>query len=309
MRIYLPFFRYFLFSLLLLAVMAGCRKKTAETVANSAVKPGIKKITITDDLDRELQIPAQPKRILALAPSMTEMLFAVCPDSVIVGRTQNCNYPEAAKKKPVVNNFPLDLEGLLALRPDLIFTEEGITSMETAEKIQTLGIPVYFQKYRKVEDVFRGLNDIGRIMRRETEATQLTDSLKAELNAIEKEAKSKKPMRALVLISSDPIYVYGRNTLMTDKLLKAGGDNALQEVFSQISPALTREYVLKLNPDVIFGQNREQMERTFFKLYPELKQVNAYRNQRLYQLNDDLASRPSPRIVESVREIKKYLNQ
>ena len=303
---YLTFFRSFLFSLLLIMAIIGCKKKNQETVGESAKKVRSEKINITDELGRQLQIPAQPKRIMALAPSMTEMLFALVPDSLIVGRTQVCNYPEAVKKKPVVNTFPMDLEGLLALKPDLVFTEDGITSMETAAKIEQLGIPVYFQKYGKVEDVFKGLNDIGKIMHREREAQHLIDSLQTELNAIENAPKSKTPPRVLALISTDPVYVYGRNTLMTDKIRKAGGENALQEVFKQVSPPLTREYVLKLNPDVIFGLNQQQM-KSFFRLYPELQQMNAYRNHKIFQLNDDLASRPSPRIVASIREIRNYL--
>ncbi len=309
MRFNLPFFRSCIFSFLLLFTFGGCREETSETVGNSAKKVDAGKVKITDDLGRELQIPAQPNRILALSAAMTEMLFAVCPDSVIIGRTQVCNFPAAALKKPVVSSFPLDLEGLLLLKPDLVFTEAGMTSLEAAEQIQRLGIPVYYQEYKQVTDVFRGLTDIGKIMHQEARAKNLTDSLKAELNAIESAPKSAAPKRVLALISTDPIYVYGQNTLMTDKIKKAGGVNALTEVFKQQSPPLTREYVLQLNPDVIFGFSPQQMNSTFFNLYPELKKINAYRQNRVYQLNDDLASRPGPRIVESIREIRNYLQK
>lgn len=302
----LPFFRNFLSVFLLLAFLAGCGKKNSETVTNLPEKPGSTKITVTDDLGRKLEIPAEPKRIMALSAAMTEMLYAVVPDSLIVGRTQVCNYPEAALKKPVVNSFPLDLEGLLALKPDLIFTEDGITSMETVAKIEELGIPVYFQKYDKVEDVFRGLTDIGKIMQHEARAKKLTDSLQTELNAIGNAVKTQELKRALVIINNDPIYVYGRNSLMTDKIKWAGGENALQETFRQQSPQLTREYVLQLNPDFIFGISQQQ-NQAFFRLYPELQKVIAYKNNRIFALTDDLASRPSPRIVESIREIRNYL--
>ena len=294
--------------MLLLALLAGCGVKTAETVSDPPLKVGESKITVTDDLGRKLEIPEKPRRIMALSAAMTEMLFAVVPDSVIVGRTQVCNYPEAALKKPVGNSFPLDLEGLLALKPDLIFTEAGITSMETAARIEQLGIPVYFQKYDKVADIFRGLNDIGRIMHHEAAAKKLTDSLQTELNGIVNAEKNQDLKRALVIISTDPIYVYGRNTLMTDKIEKAGGQNAVQETFRQQSPQLTREYVLQLNPDFIFGTSKDQ-HKTLFRLYPEFKKVNAYKNNRVFVLNDDLASRPSPRVVASIREISNYLHQ
>lgn len=304
----LAFFRY-LFSLcVLLFCLLGCGGNSEKTLPDSAPKVKADKITVTDDLGRQLQIPENPKRIMALSAAMTEMLFAVVPDSMIVGRTQVCNYPAAALKKTVINSYPVDLEGLLALKPDVVFTEDGITPMETAAKIEQLGIPVYFQKYEKVSDIFRGLNDIGRIMHREVVARKLTDSLQAELNAIQNAPQTQELRRALVIINTDPIYVYGRNTLMTDKIEKAGGRNALQETFPQQSPQLTREYILQLNPGYIFGVSKPQND-AFFRLYPELKKVNAYQNHRIFELNDDLASRPSPRVVESIREIRNFLQQ
>ena len=207
---------------------------------------------------------------------MTEMLYAICPDSVIVGQSQSCNYPAQVLKKSIVNTFPLDLEALLALKPDLVFTIDGITSAEVAAKIQDLKIPVYFQHYETVQDIFKGLNDIGKIMHRETIARHLTDSLKAELNAIEKAGIGKPRPKVLAITWQDPIYVYGKNTLMTDKIRLAGGENAVQEVFDQPYPPLTREYILKLNPDVIFGLDAKK-KNSFFKLYPELKKLKAYK--------------------------------
>ncbi|KAA9325956.1 ABC transporter substrate-binding protein [Adhaeribacter soli] len=304
----LSFFRSFFSKILLLVFLAGCGGNSEKSIGNSNQKVELSKITVTDDLGRKLQVPENPKRIMALSAAMTEMLFAVVLDSMIVGRTQVCNYPEAAKKKTVINSYPVDLEGLLALKPEIVFTEDGITPMETAAKIEQLGIPVYFQRYDKVADIFRGLNDIGKIMHREVAAKKLTDSLQTELNAIENEVKTHELKRALVIINTDPIYVYGRNTLMTDKLEKAGGENALKEVFPQQSPQLTREYVLQLNPGFIFGISKEQNE-TLFRLYPELQKVDAYKNKRIFVLNDDLASRPSPRVVESIREIRNYLQK
>jgi iron complex transport system substrate-binding protein len=73
-------------------------------------------------------------------------------------------------------------------------------------------------------------------------------------------------------------------------------------------PQLSREYILKINPDVIFGGDFEKMEASFFKLYPELKLTIAYRNKWVFELNDDLASRPGPRFLEGIREIEQKLN-
>ncbi|RNI31666.1 iron ABC transporter substrate-binding protein [Rufibacter latericius] len=244
---------------------------------------------------------------MALAPSMTEMLFAVADTAAIVGRTQNCDFPAAALSKPVVNNYPMDYERLLSLKPDVVFATEGIISMEVAAQVQKMGIPMYFQAYDSVADILRGIRTLGFLLKREAKATAVADSLQARLNQLAIDTARESRPRVLAITWRDPIYVFGRNTLFTDKLRYAGGQNALTEVFAQPYPALTREYILQLNPDVIIGGDFEKMEKTFFSLYPELRRIKAYQTKRIYEVTDDLMSRPSPRVVEGIAELKAVL--
>ncbi|PKV66279.1 iron complex transport system substrate-binding protein [Pontibacter ramchanderi] len=265
-------------------------------------------LVLQDDLGREIRLKRQPERVMAFASSMTEMLFAVCDTASIVGRSPQCDYPDAVYSKPVVNNYPVDLEQVLALKPDLIFTVEGITPLDMAARLEELGIPVYYQKYRSVEDILKGIEDIGRIMGREQQANYLTDSLRQEVQTIERRySKQAQRQRVLAITWSDPIYVYGQNTILTDQLRILGAQNAVQEVFDQPYPALTREYILKMNPDVLLGGSIERLEREFFSLYPELRKIAAYQNKRIYQPTGNLIERPSPRVVESIRELESFL--
>lgn len=264
-------------------------------------------LVLTDDLGRELTLEKKPERVFAFASSITEMLYAVLDTSTIIARTPTDDYPEAVYRKPLVSNYPVDYEQVLALKPDLIFTVEGITPLEVAERLQQLGMPVYYQKYRTVEDIFTGIEDIGRIMNREQQARQLTDSLRQEVESIKARHQRQEPQKVLAITWSDPIYVYGQNTIFTDKLRILGAENAVQEIFEQPYPALTREYVLKLNPDVLIGGTKEELEEKFFNLYPELRRIKAYQNNRLYKPDDNLMSRPSPRVVESLRELEGFL--
>ncbi|MBC5993361.1 ABC transporter substrate-binding protein [Pontibacter sp. SD6] len=239
---------------------------------------------------------------------MTEMLYAILDTSTIIARTPNDDYPAAVYTKPVVNNYPVDYEQILLLKPDLIFTVEGITPLDVAERLKELGVPVYYQKYRTVEDVFTGMEDIGKIMGREQQATQLADSLRKEVASIARKYKNvAQPQQVLAITWKDPIYVYGQNTIFSDKLKILGAENAVKEVFEQPYPALTREYILKLNPDVLLGGSKEKLEKEFFNLYPELRKVKAYQNNRIYDPTDNLQSRPGPRVVESLRELEGFL--
>lgn len=286
-------------------LLAACSPSTeSDRPAASAAGPR----TVQDDLGRRVTLPARPRRIMALAASMTEMLYAVADTGTIVGRTQVCDFPAAALGKPVVNSYPLDFETLVGLHPDVVFTVEGITSPADAARLQQLGVPVYYQRYRTVADVLRGLNDLGRLLGREVPARQLTDSLRRELQKLAVDTAAGSRPRALAIISPDPIYAFGHNTIFTDKIRLAGGRNALAEDFPQPFPALTREYILRLNPDVVIGGRFGQLDSTFFRMYPELRRINAYRTRRVFAVTGDLMDRPSPRVVESVRELQRLLH-
>jgi iron complex transport system substrate-binding protein len=292
---------YFLLFVILL--LAGCSAKKDSTAQRQT-----EKIVLTDDLNRELVLSRKPERVMALAPSMTEMLFFVCDTSQIVAVTQNCNYPAAVKTKPIVNNYPMDFEGLLKVKPDLVFTKEGMTPLSDAERMKQMGIPVYYQSYATVEDVLDGLMDIAKIMGREETSRSKIDSLRNLKNNILKQTQSLPKPSVLAITWKDPIYAYGKNTILTDKLTLAGAVNAIDTVFENPYPALSREYVLKINPDIILGGTFHEMDSSFFKLYPELKKTKAYQNKRIYKVTDDLNSRPSPRVIEAVMELKKYIH-
>jgi iron complex transport system substrate-binding protein len=283
--------------------LGACQPESKPATASATVQ-------VHDDLGRVLTVPAHPRRVLALAPSLTETLFAVADTATIIARTQADDYPAAALRKPLVSSYPLDLERLVALHPDIIFTIEGMTPPDAAARLGQLGIPVYYQKYRRVADVLRGINEVGRLLGRSAQAQRLTDSLQAQLNQLASPLGSAKSApTVLALASADPIYVYGQNTLFTDEIRLAGGQNAVRDTFPQPFPALTREYVLKLNPEVVLGGRLGKLDSTFFKSNPELRRTRAYQGRRVYATTPNLLQRPSPRIVEAVRELQALLRK
>ncbi len=286
-------------SLALAMTFGGCDSQPPK------VKTSAETQLVTDDLGRQMTLPRQLRRILPLAPSMTEMLFAVADTATIIARTQNCDYPAAALSKPIVQNYPMDYEGLLALKPDVVFAPDGIISADVAHQIEKLGIPVYFQKYDSVADIIRGLRDLGRLLNRQSQANALVDSLQSQLNQLLASQTDQQKPGVLGIIWPDPIYVYGSKSLFTDKIRYAGGRNVVPQELAQESPALTRESILQLNPDVLYGGTRKEMDQKFFSLYPELKRIKAYQRQQIYPVTDNLMSRPSPRVVESILELKK----
>lgn len=265
----------------------------------------------TDGLGRHVTWPVHPGRVMALSPAVTEMLFALVPDSHIVGVTSHCNYPaEMVAEKPRVEIYPLNIESILALRPQVIFSEEGMTTPADAAQLEKLGIPVYMFRYQKVADILSAMDSLHGWLPKKDGADKLLDSLHQYLGSIENEASGIRATarpKMLAITWIDPIFAYGFETWMTDKMRLAGGINVLNQPLDKPYPTLQRETVLKLNPDILFGGTFEKLDTSFFRLYPELKRINAYKNRKVFELRDDLVSRPSPRFAEGIEEMRRYV--
>ncbi|WP_052430442.1 ABC transporter substrate-binding protein [Sporocytophaga myxococcoides] len=249
----------------------------------------------------ELHLPEKVNRVLGLCPSSTEILASICPEK-LVGRTQNCNFPLFIEKLPVVNNYPLDLEGVMKLRPDLVFTLEGINSEDDIKRIEALGIPVYVQNFKTVDEVLQGIRNVGKICGTQVKANLLVDSLVKIKDSLLNQNVAQKPS-AINIIWNSPIYVHGYHSIMTDKLRIAGINNIIDSSFKKTSPEVSREYLLAKNPDFMFCGFKDY-EKDFFSLYPELRRMNCYRNKAIFKITEDLQSRPGPRILEAVMELK-----
>lgn len=284
------YLRLLIFSLI---IFCACKTHSDRDVNSNEISNG--------DLENDLHLPAKVNRVLGLCPSSTEILASICPEK-LVGRTQNCNFPASVEKLPVVNNYPLDIEGVMKLRPDLVLTLEGITSMDDIKRIEALGIPVYVQNFKTVDEVLEGIRVAGKICGAQVKADLLVDSLTQIKDSLLSQNFGKKPS-AINIIWNSPIYVHGYYSIMTDKLRIAGLDNIIDSSFKKTSPEVSREYLLSKNPELMFC-GFEDYEKDFFNLYPELRRMKCYRNKAIFNITEDLQSRPGPRILEAVMELK-----
>jgi len=264
-------------------------------------------IEVKDDLGRVIKVKSNPDRVMALSSSLSEMLYLICPDSEIIARTQNCNYPPAILSKPVINNYPIDYEGLLVLHPDIVFAKDGIMSLEDAEKIQSMGIPVFFQKYTNIEDIFAGLEELGEVLNKKEKAHRVADSLRNEANRMNDELQGKngKKPKVLILITLDQLFVFGKDSYVSDIIEKAGGMNAMSKIFNNPFPQINTEYILQINPDLIFILGEKPLNLT--TMYPELEKVEAVKKNAIFRIEGDLVSRPGPRVVEAIKIIRQKI--
>ena len=266
--------------------------------------------TTKDDLRREMQLPVRIKRVMSLTPSITEILYKVVNPTKIVGRTPHCNFPLEALKKPVVKSYPLDLEQLIRVNPEVVFAKDDMLAIEDAQKIENAGIKVFFLKYTTCQDIVNSIAKVGKLMDEDYKSCLVADSMSVHLHQLKKQAEklTNKP-KVLILIDADPIFVFGVNNFASDMLGYAGAINAVNADINHPFPQITREYLLQINPDIIIELGKKNDKSSnLLKFYPELKSVNAFKNNRLYGIDEDLVSRPGPRVISGILALKKMIH-
>ncbi|QNL23120.1 ABC transporter substrate-binding protein [Hyphobacterium sp. CCMP332] len=224
-----------------------------------------------------------------------------------MARTQACNYPPQAMNKTVISTYPFDIESIIGQKPDLVFSEEGITTVEQLKILEENQIPVYMFRYRRVEDIFMAIEKTGQLCNCSEQVDVKMNKLKQRFDTVKEDSLS--DVKALGLIWTDPIYVYGRNTLFTGQLKEIGVENAVDSIFGRPYPELNREYFLKINPNVIFGPSFEHLDSTLFLKFPELKRIDAYKNKHIFEIDGDILTRPSPRSIEAMILMKSYIDE
>jgi iron complex transport system substrate-binding protein len=273
---------------------------------NKATKDLVYTRVYTDALTDTTWVTSTHPKAMALSPALTEMLFAVLPDSQIVAVSQACNYPEGVKTKPRINTYPLDVEGVIAIKPEVVFYEEGFISAESINQLRRFGIQTYAFRYNMVADIFSSLKQIGIICGHSEKAQSLAHILQKQADSLQ--FSNPKPLRTLAIISPQPVYVFGKGTILSEIIESVGGINVVDSAYGRY-PELQREALLKMDPEIILGATFAELDSALFSKYPELKAIAAYQNKLCYPLTSDLISRPSPRVVDAMKEVKQALSK
>ena len=211
-------------------------------------------LTVVDDLGRKITISKQPKRIVSLAPSNTEILFALGLDDNIIGVTDYCNYPEAAKTKTRVAGYSTpDLERLVSLQPDLVVAE-SIQEKTVLPALERLGMTVFVAEASTIDSIVNHISVLGKITGKTGAASRLLDTMTSKINSIASKTQnlsSAQRPRVLYVNWHDPIWTMGRNTYINDVIRMAGGTNIYEADFEK-SRSVSLESVITKNPQVIF---------------------------------------------------------
>ncbi len=188
-------------------------------------------VTVTDDFGEIITIRGTPQRIVSLAPSNTEILYALDLDDRVVGVTDYCNYPPEAADKPRVGGYStVNIEKVIAAEPDLVLAALGNTE-DVVNRLRSLGLTVVSLNPLTVEDVLHDIELLGVVTGQEEEASTLVGELRARVEAVtgKTETLEEKPSVTHV-VWYDPIWVSGRDTFQDEVIRMAGGVNVFDQV-------------------------------------------------------------------------------
>jgi iron complex transport system substrate-binding protein len=253
---------------------------------------------VFDDLGRLVAINGTPQRIVSLAPSNTEILFALGLGDKVVGVTDWCDYPPEALEKEKVGSYDTpDVEKIVALNPDLILVAYG-TTMDVINSLVGLGLTVFGIKTTDLDDLLDDIKTIGEITDKEVEALALTSEMAVGIQAVtdQTEELEQRP-RVFYIVGQHEgtLWTAGSGTFIHELIEKAGGVNICQNITGYT--IISIEYVLARDPEVIITS---EWAYDWAMNATELASTNASQTDRIFTCNDDLVQRPGPRLVKGL---------
>jgi iron complex transport system substrate-binding protein len=265
---------------------------------------------IQDQWGREVLLPDDPVRVVSLAPSITEIVFALGKGDRLKGVTQHCDFPPEAQSLPRIGSYVhLDLERIVSLNPDLCIATKDGNPKDVVERLNVLGIPVYAVNPRDLHTVVNTLLEIGRIMNAEHKAQELADELRTRIERVKRRvAQTDRRPRVFFQIGVVPIVSVGTNTFIHELITAAGGHNTTEG--PTLYPRFSREQVLMLNPEIIAitSMTRGQVFEEVRDEWKKWDSLAAVRNNRIHIVDSNLFDRPTPRLIEGLEMLARLIH-
>jgi len=266
-------------------------------------------IEVKDEMGRAVRIPRQVRRIVSLAPSVTETLFALGLGDRVVGDTDFCDYPAEAKQKTHVGG-PINpnIEAIAALHPDLVVVTRSINRPASVRSLEQLGFAVYATDPRTVAQVLTSSQRLGELLDAGDAGRSLAANLGQRLSGLDQRLAGLPPKNVLMVVWLDPLISVGHDTFLEDALRRAGAHSVIDS--RQSWPNVNLEQVIRLQPDylVFSSDDPQQVQRQFAELQqrPGWRRLEAVRNRRFIVVSEAI-SHPSPRLVDGIEQLARAL--
>jgi iron complex transport system substrate-binding protein len=247
-------------------------------------------------------------RVITLAPNLTEIVFAVGAGDRLVGNTSYCDYPEQAKSIPKVGDtLHPSLERIIALRPQVVLVSTASQLEVFTQQLESQNIAVVITDPHDLDGVFRSIEQLGRMLGQEQQATAVVQKLRERTNTVEQRVKQEPPVRVFYQVSGEPLYTAGHDAFVTDLMRRAGGASVTADI-PGAWPKFSNESALAAKPEAIILPTGGSMGAANANVAEALRNSPAVRAGRVYKINDDHLARPGPRSVEGLEEMARALH-
>jgi len=267
-------------------------------------------IEVTDEVGRTVEVPQPVRRIVSLAPSLTETVFALDAGDRLVGDTSADDFPAAAKTiAHVGDSLAPSLEEIVVLHPDLVLATKDMNRRETVEALARLGLAVYVTDPLSIDDVLLSTSHIARLIGAGDRGDTVDQEMRVRLFDLTMRLANIPPRRVLFVVWTEPLISIGKRTFLADALAHAGAQSVVE--IADGWPQISFEYVLKLQPDYLvfagsLGDANAPPIEELSKL-PGWRDLDAVRNGRIAIVSDAI-DRPAPRMVDAIEQLARMLH-
>lgn len=291
--------------MLLLCVLMMPVALAAPALAETAARK-----EVVDPVGRRVSVPARLQRIVSLAPSVTEILYALQQEHRLVGVTRFSNYPPQAQKLPRVGSYVhLNVEQIAALQPDLCIAVKDGNPITVVEQLQSIGLPVYAVNPLDLASVMDSIQAIGTLLDAEARAGSIIDDMHQRIARVkERVARAESRPTLFFQIGISPIVSVGTDTFINTLITMAGGTNVAAG--SPPYPRFSREQVIAKAPEVmvISSMARDAVFEQVKREWMQWPAIPAVKNDKVFIAPPDMFDRPSPRLVDALELLAAYLH-
>ncbi|MEN6356983.1 MAG: cobalamin-binding protein [Armatimonadota bacterium] len=260
---------------------------------------------VKDARGKVITLKTKPMRIVSIAPSNTEILYALGLNRRVVGVTKYCDYPPEAASKPKVGDMNISAESVLALRPDLVIAHSYINA-GVITRLEKLGLKVFAVDPKTIDQVMRDIRTIGRITGRPKTAESIVLKMKRKIAAVKSSRLKQKSERVLVVIQANPLWAAGPKTFVDEMIGLAHATNIAHDARPGFV-TFSKELAVSRNPDVIITGQKQDAH--YFLTDPAWKQTSAAKHGRVFVIDNDLLVRPGPRLAYGLVKLNQALNR
>ncbi len=257
---------------------------------------------LTDEIGRSVKVPHFPRRIVSLAPSITEILFALELHAEIIGVTNFCDYPEEALSKARVGEFVTpSIEKIVSLKPDLVIAIQDGNRSDTIDRLSYLGFPVYVIDPKGVNGIWKTIHQMGRVLGKEEESTKLLSHMTRRKGEIVSLTQTLNKPKVFFQMALSPIVTAGPKTLADDLIRLAGGRNIAEDEPTQY-PLYNIETVMLKRPEIIImsSMGGKKNYSKLIQTWQNWKSIPAVKRSAIYVVDSNIVDRPTPRIIEGL---------